>query len=149
MRLVLWAQVAGFGAMSIALESMHASVMHLNYTLVPFLVVAQLAALPLPWIRSLRAALIPAWLLVIPLASADIEPGPPFWRGVWLYGTIAAIAAWVGHSQLRLLVDLLGTRRDALHDPLTGLANRRAARRTAASPPSMRWRCGAARRCRC
>ncbi len=126
-RLVLWAQVAGFGAMSIALESMHASVMHLNYTLVPFLVVAQLAALPLPWIRSLRAALIPAWLLVIPLASADIEPDPPFWRSVWLYGTIAAIAAWVGHSQLRLLVDLLGARRDALHDALTGLPNRRAA----------------------
>ncbi|MFZ5663369.1 MAG: diguanylate cyclase [Pseudomonadota bacterium] len=126
-RLVLWAQVAGFGAMSIALESMHASVMHLNYTLVPFLVVAQLAALPLPWIRSLRAALIPAWLLVIPLASADMKADPPFWRGVWLYGTIAAIAAWVGHSQLRLLVDLLGARRDALHDALTGLPNRRAA----------------------
>jgi len=43
------------------------------------------------------------------------------------------LAAWAGHAQLRLLIDLLGARRDASHDPLTGLANRRSAERRLAS----------------
>lgn len=142
LRLLLWVQVAGFGAMSLALDPDQATVMHLNYWLSPFLVVAQLAALPLPWIRSMRAALIPAWLLLVPAVLGDLQVDAEYWHGVWLFVTIAAIAAWSGHSQLRLMVDLLGARRDAMHDPLTGLANRRAADRRLAAEHALALRRG-------
>lgn len=42
---------------------------------------------------------------------------------------LAVLAAWAGHVQLTLLIDLLGARSDASRDPLTGLANRRSAER--------------------
>lgn len=57
-----------------------------------------------------------------------LEHAPPdahLWNRLWLFGLIVAIGVWTGQAQLRLLVRLLVARREASHDPLTGLANRR------------------------
>lgn len=122
----MWLQAVAFAALQLAVDPTHVAALQIGYGLFPFVLAAQLALFPLSWWRILVAALAPATQLAVVLAAQP--PGPTqAWSEAWLFVLIVAIAAWTGQAQLHLLVDLLGARRDAFHDPLTGLANRRAA----------------------
>ena len=120
-----WLQAIGFGLLHWRVAPAHDAAAAIGYGLFPFILSAQLALLPLPWSRGLLSALAPA----AQLAMTWTAPGSIAATGnAWLlFLLIAAVAIWASHAQLRLLVDLLGARSDAAHDPLTGLANRRAA----------------------
>ena len=122
----LWPQAIGFGLLQWLVDPAHDSALEIGYGLFPFVLVAQLSVLPLPWKRALIAALVPA-LQLAAVMFASGKHGAALWNDVWLFVLLALVAAWAGHAQLRLLVDLLGARRDAAHDSLTGLPNRRAA----------------------
>lgn len=120
----MWVQAIGFGLLQWLVVSSRGTSPGIDYGLFPCLVVAQLALLPLPWSRGLLAALAPAAQLAVTLASGRTVAAS---TNVLLFLLIAGVAVWASHAQLRLLVDLLGARTDAAHDPLTGLANRRVA----------------------
>ena len=126
-RLFVWLQVLGFGAMQLCLDPAQDSVLRLGYGLFPFLVTAQLAVFPLPWGITLRSSMAAIALLLAPHALGRQALDAGLWNDLWLLGLIVALAAWASHAQLSLLIDLLGARRDASHDPLTALANRRSA----------------------
>ena len=128
-RLFVWLQVLGFGAMQLCLDPAQDSVLRLGYGLFPFLVTAQLAVFPLPWGITLRASAAAVALLLAPHVLGRQALDAALWNELWLLGLIVALAAWASHAQLSLLIDLLGARRDASHDPLTTLANRRSAAR--------------------
>ena len=127
--LLVWLQAFVFGAMQLSLEPMQGSALRLGYGLFPFVIGAQLALFPVPWGRNVCNGLGPITLLVMPMVLQGRTPGPAFWNNLWLLALLISLAAWAGHSQLLLLVDLLGARSDASHDTLTGLANRRSAER--------------------
>jgi diguanylate cyclase (GGDEF)-like protein len=123
LRAFVWVQALGFGAMELLLPRTGVSG-EVGYGLFPFVVVAQLALFPAPWPQTLRASVAPAAslaLLLYPFGTL----GPSAWRDVWLLVLLTAVAAWTAQAQLDLLARLLGARRDATHDALTGLANRR------------------------
>jgi len=126
-RLFVWLQALGFGAMQLCLDPAQDSVLRLGYGLFPFLITAQLAVFPLPWGITVRAAMAAVALLLAPQVLGYHPPDAGLWNDLWLLGLIIALAAWASHAQLSLLIDLLGARRDASHDPLTALANRRSA----------------------
>ena len=131
--LLFWLQAATYAAMQLCLDPAKSNLLRLGYGLFPFVLAAQLAILPLPWGSLFRAALAAPALLLAPVlfASRAIDTG--LWNELWLLTLILALAAWASQTQLRLVVDMLGARSDASHDPLTGLANRRSgARRLAA-----------------
>jgi diguanylate cyclase (GGDEF)-like protein len=122
----LWLQALGYGLLQAWLTPAHDTAPEIGYGLFPFVLAAQLALLPLPWLRGLVALLAPLGLLVATVAGeASRDAGR--WNDIWLFLLIGAIALWSSQAQLRLLVDLLDARADATHDPLTGLDNRRAA----------------------
>jgi diguanylate cyclase (GGDEF)-like protein len=75
----------------------------------------------------LRLALPIALLVAVPVLVGD--PGSDAATGnvVWLLALLLALAAWASSAQLSLMRELLLARRDASHDALTGLFNRRAA----------------------
>src|SRR5690606_16929242 len=64
-------------------------------------------------------------------ATALLSMGAGSQHGVmgdlWLMALLLAISTWAAAAQFSLLLNLLSARRDASHDALTGLANRRAA----------------------
>jgi diguanylate cyclase (GGDEF)-like protein len=124
----VWLQAIGFGSLQLLVGAAHADAVQIGYGLFPFLLAAQLALFALPWWRTLLAAAAPAVQLVVTqrLASTKAQ-ALPLESGLWLFALIVAVATWTSHVQLRLLISLLGARRDAAHDPLTGLANRRTA----------------------
>ncbi|MFC5568659.1 diguanylate cyclase [Lysobacter yangpyeongensis] len=124
--LFVWSQAIGFGALQWQVGPAPHGAIEIGYGLFPFVLVAQLAVLPLPWCRTVLAALAPAANLVAKLLQREPEPADA-WSEAWLFVLLAATAAWAGHAQLRLLFGLLGARRDAAHDALTGLSNRRSA----------------------
>lgn len=123
--LFLWLQAVGFGLLQWRVGADNGSAPWIGYGLFPFVLAAQLAVLPLPWLRAVLAALPPALLLVLALRSDGAHFAA--WSDAWLFVLIASVAVWAADAQLRLMVDLLGARADAAHDALTGLANRRAA----------------------
>jgi diguanylate cyclase (GGDEF)-like protein len=127
LELFIWLQCLGFAAMQLHLQQEQAGTLRVGYSLFPFVVVAQLALFPLPWGCALRVALPVALLVIAPVLHGALTPGPVLWHDLWLLVLLLALAIWAGHVQLTLLLDLLGARRDATHDPLTGLYNRRAA----------------------
>lgn len=119
----MWLQALGFGLLQWHVAPAHAAASVVGYGLFPFILAAQLSLLPLPWLRGLLVALAPAAQLAVTLTTQR----DPHWNEILLFVLIAAVVVWSSHAQLRLLVDLLGARADAAHDPLTGLANRRTA----------------------
>lgn len=119
----MWLQAIGFGLLQWRVAPAHLSAPVVGYGLFPFILAAQLSLLPLPWMRGLLAVLAPAAQLAVMLATQRES----HWNEVLLFVMIVLVVAWASHAQLRLLVDLLGARADAAHDPLTGLANRRTA----------------------
>ena len=119
----MWLQAIGFGLLQWRVAPAHPLAPVVGYGLFPFVLVAQLSLLPLPWLRGLLAVLAPAAQLAAMLATQR----EPHWNEALLFVLIATVVAWASHAQLRLLVDLLGARADAAHDALTGLANRRTA----------------------
>lgn len=127
LELLTWLQCLGFAAMQLHLQPGQEGTLRVGYSLFPFLVVAQLALFPLPWGCGLRVALPVPLLVIAPLLRGALAPGPMLWHDLWLLALLLALAIWAGYVQLTLLLDLLGARRDATHDPLTGLHNRRAA----------------------
>ncbi len=124
-----WLQALAFGAMQLCLEPAQGNALRLGYGLFPFVVGAQLAILPLPWGCILGAASATLAVSLAPVAFGVRAIDAALWNELRLLGLIIALAASASHAQLRLLIDLLGARRDASHDPLTGLANRRSAER--------------------
>lgn len=131
--LLFWLQAATYATMQLCLDPAQSNLLRLGYGLLPFVLAAQLAILPLPWASLFRAALAAPALLLAPVLFASRAVGTGLWNELWLLTLILALAAWASQAQLRLLIDLLGARNDASHDPLTGLANRRSgARRLAA-----------------
>ena len=123
----VWLQAIAFAVLQVLADpSRSPAALQIGYGLFPFVLAAQLALFPLPWWRTLVAALAPATQLAIMLL-ADAGGPAQAWSGTWLFVLIVAVAAWTGQAQLQLLVELLGARHDAFHDPLTGLPNRRAA----------------------
>ena len=127
LELLVWLQCLGFAAMQLHLQPDQEGILRVGYGLFPFVVVAQLALFPQPWSCALRVALPVSLLVIAPLLRGALLPGPMLWHDLWLLALLLALAIWAGHAQLTLLLDLLGARRDATHDPLTGLHNRRAA----------------------
>jgi diguanylate cyclase (GGDEF)-like protein len=123
LRAFVWVQAAGFGAMQLLLPRAGLSA-EVGYGLFPFVVVAQLALFPAPWPHTLRAALAPAAALALVLYAAG-SIGAAAWRDLWLLALLTGVAAWTAQAQLDLLGRLLGARREATQDALTGLANRR------------------------
>ncbi|TBR13833.1 MAG: GGDEF domain-containing protein [Lysobacter sp.] len=124
LRAFVWVQALGFGAIQLLLGHVDLAGVA-GYGLFPFVIVAQLALFPAPWPHTLRAAIAPAAALALMLGWAGPPLTPADWRDAWLLVLLVGVAAWTAQAQLRLLVELLGARRDAGHDALTGLANRR------------------------
>lgn len=124
----VWVQALGFGALQHVLESPDAG-LRLGYGLFPFVIAAQLAIFPLTWAHSLRLGIAPAALLAGCALMNHQLVDDEFASDAWLLVLILGMSAWGGHMQVRLLVELLGARRDASIDALTGLANRRFAER--------------------
>ena len=122
----VWMQALCFGTMQLALDR-DGGALRIGYGLFPFAIAAQLAVFPLPWLRSLAIGAAALALLAAPLLFHLRLVDATLWNDLWLLTLILALAAWGSHVQVRLLVDLLGARRDAARDPLTGLANRRMA----------------------
>lgn len=122
----LWLQALGFGLLHARLVPAHDTASDIGYGLFPFVLAAQLALLPMPWLRALAALLAPLALLAASLLG-DASRSAGAWNDAWLFLLLGSIALWSSHAQLRLLVELLDARADATHDPLTGLDNRRAA----------------------
>jgi diguanylate cyclase (GGDEF)-like protein len=121
-----WLQAIGFGNLQMLVESARTDAAQIGYGLFPFLLAAQLGLFAVPWWRALLMALAPA----AQFAATQLLPWDPQllpWSGLWLLVLIIAVATWSSHAQLRLLIRLLDARRDAVHDELTGLPNRRAA----------------------
>ncbi|MGN2243233.1 diguanylate cyclase [Frateuria sp. GZRR33] len=124
MWLLVALQAVGFGLLQWRVPP-HDDALRIGYGLFPYLMAAQLALFPLPWWRNLLAAVAAAGQFALLLALEGAPADALLWNRVWLFGLIVAVGAWTGQAQLRLLVRLLAARRDAAHDPLTGLANRR------------------------
>lgn len=71
--------------------------------------------LPLPWGCTLCSALAPLALLFMPVLLGIRPLHAALGNELWLFALILALAAWASHSQLGLLIELLGARRDASH----------------------------------
>lgn len=110
---------------ALTLISLPPSQMHLlvGYSFIPYLLVAVLSIFPLTLSESAIAGLG----LIILECAAQQQSGiwltPAGWQGLWLLGVLLAIAMTANHFHLGLLLRLY---RQATHDPLTGLLNRRA-----------------------
>jgi GGDEF domain-containing protein len=128
-RLFVWLQALAFVAMELCLEPANGNFLWVGYGLFPFVVAAQLAIFPLPWGCSLRVGLAALVVLFVPALMGARPLNLALLNALWLLAVLAVLAAWAGHLQLTLLIDLLGARSDASHDPLTGLANRRSVER--------------------
>ena len=124
---LVWMQAMAFAAMQLCLEPARGNLLRVGYGFFPFVVGAPLAILPLPWTCVIRAAAAALAVLLVPIAFGAGSIDASLWNDLWLLGLIVALSASASHSQLRLVIDLLGARSDASHDPLTGLANRRSA----------------------
>ncbi|MCW8807068.1 MAG: GGDEF domain-containing protein [Rhodanobacter sp.] len=125
--LFVWLQALAFVGMELCLHPAQGDLLRVGYGLFPFMVGAQLAIFPLPWGCSLRIGSAALAVLFVPALAGVRPPDIALRDALWLLGVILLLAAWAGHTQLRLLTDLLAARDDASHDPLTGLANRRSA----------------------
>jgi diguanylate cyclase (GGDEF)-like protein len=124
--IMLLAQCLAFCAIRAWLSPDASDAIRLGYSLFPFVVLAQLALFPLP---ALHAILLALPLLLIRGGAVALHPdlADGVTGDLWLMALLAAVAVWAAAAQLSLLLGLLEARRDASHDALTGLANRRAA----------------------
>jgi diguanylate cyclase (GGDEF)-like protein len=120
-------QCVAFGAMQAFLRVGAVGVLRVGYGLFPFVVAAQLAIFPVSWACALRLALPIALLLAAPMLGGDLHNGAMLWNMLWLLALLLALSCWASNAQLSLMRELLHARRDANHDALTGLFNRRAA----------------------
>jgi diguanylate cyclase (GGDEF)-like protein len=123
-------QCIGFGAMQASLQAGEPGVLRVGYGMFPFVIAVQLAIFPLTWSCALRLASPIALLVAVPMLAGN--PGNPgnvvaLWDVLWLLALLLALAVWASSAQLSLMRELLHARRDANHDALTGLFNRRAA----------------------
>jgi diguanylate cyclase (GGDEF)-like protein len=125
--IVLMGQCLAFCAMQSALSPGTPAILVLGYELFPFVLLAQLALFPLPALHTLLlgAALLGARAMA--LLSMGRGTQLEFIGDLWLMALLLAISIWAAAAQFSLLLNLLSARRDAAHDALTGLANRRAA----------------------
>jgi diguanylate cyclase (GGDEF)-like protein len=120
-------QCIGFAAMQASLQAGESGVLRVGYGMFPFVIAVQLAIFPLSWSCALRLALPIALLVAVPMLTGGPGNGASLWNVLWLLALLLALAAWASSAQLSLMRELLHARRDASHDALTGLFNRRAA----------------------
>lgn len=99
--------------------------MHLlvGYAFIPYLLVAVLSIFPFTLTESATAGLALLVLECLAQQQSGTWLTPAGWQGLWLLGVLLAIAMTANHFHLNLLLRLY---RQATHDPLTGLLNRRA-----------------------
>jgi diguanylate cyclase (GGDEF)-like protein len=128
LRLFLWVQALGFGLMQALFVPDAGTHLSVGYGLAPFVIAAQIALFPVTWAQALRLAVAPAVALSLGYLGGRVFIAADFWRDAWLVALLAGMAAWTSQAQLRLLIGLTAARHDATRDPLTGLANRRAAK---------------------
>ena len=120
-------QCIAFAAMQGCLHAGGVGALRVGYGLFPYIVAVQLAIFPVSWACALRLASPIALLVAVPVLGGELRSGPMLWNLLWLLALLLALAAWASNAQLSLLRELLHARRDATHDALTGLFNRRAA----------------------
>lgn len=109
----------------LTLVSLPPGQMHLlvGYAFIPYLLVAVLSIFPLTLSESAIAGAGLIALECLAQQQAGTWLTPAGWQGLWLLGVLLAIAMTANHFHLGLLLRLY---RQATHDPLTGLLNRRA-----------------------
>ena len=120
-------QCIAFAAMQAFLHTDAVGVLRVGYGLFPFVVAAQLAIFPVSWACALRLALPIALLVAASTLGGGLHEGAMLWNLLWLLALLLGLSAWASNAQLSLMRELLHARRDASHDALTGLLNRRAA----------------------
>jgi diguanylate cyclase (GGDEF)-like protein len=120
-------QCIAFAAMQASLRTDAVGVLRVGYGLFPFVVAAQLAIFPVSWACALRLALPIALLVAAPTLAGGLHDRAMLWNLLWLLVLLLGLSAWASNAQLSLMRELLHARRDASHDALTGLLNRRAA----------------------
>ncbi len=97
----------------------------LGYRFIPFLLMALLAIFPLTLTESLVAAMALVLLESLAQQHEGIWLTLEGWQGLWLLLALMAISLTANYFHLGLLLRLY---RQATHDSLTGLLNRRALR---------------------
>lgn len=127
LRAFILLQVFGFAGLQLLFPRDPQAAQAIGYGLFPFAVAAQLALFPATWLQVVRLSIAPVAMLALNHAVDGRHFDVEVRNDVWLLALLLFVAAWTAHSQLVLLVKLLGARRDAAHDALTGLANRRQA----------------------
>ncbi len=110
----------GLTLLSVPPGQMHQLV---GYSFIPYLLMALLAIFPLTLIESLLAAAALFLIECLAQQHAGIWLTPEGWEGLWLLSALMAISLTANYFHLGLLMRLY---RQATHDPLTGLLNRRA-----------------------
>jgi diguanylate cyclase len=118
-------QVAFYGWMARIVGMSDSALLQLGYQLYPYLVVAQIAIFPLAVAEAMLLALPALAAVVLRLLIGEPAANLGALSSLWLLAALSGIAAAASASQLALLISLLGARRQASEDPLTGLANRR------------------------
>jgi diguanylate cyclase (GGDEF)-like protein len=94
----------------------------IGYTFLPFLMVALLAVFPLTLFEGIASvALIFIFVVAVEGSSGTLFALSTL-GDLWLMALLAAIALWAELTQLHMLLRLY---REATHDPLTRLVNRR------------------------
>lgn len=124
-RAFLALQVVGFGLIQVAVGPDDAGALRIGYGVFPMVLAAQLAVFPMVWYATLRTGLWSLTLAAIPHLLAPSLNQVALLDSLWQVGLIVMVVTWASHTQLRMLIALLTARRDATHDPLTGLENRR------------------------
>lgn len=124
---VVLGQCLAFCAMQSALSPDALTLLRLGYGLFPFVLLAQLALFPLPVLHSLLLGLAVIASRSTAMLLLDGNAELEFFGSLWLMALLLAISVWAASTQFSLLLNLIVARRDAAHDALTGLANRRAA----------------------
>ncbi|MDH5632600.1 MAG: GGDEF domain-containing protein [Gammaproteobacteria bacterium] len=133
MQSLVWAQIRlavfvivaclfyGFSRIELSSSASYEGIL-VGYSFLPYLTIAFLAIFPLTFFEGLRHAA----LVLVTFVGTELLFGGSLTLSrlgdIWLLLLLAGIAAWTQLSQLQMLLRLY---REASHDALTGLANRR------------------------
>lgn len=104
------------------IQSAHYDGMVTGYDFFPFMIVGMLAVFPLTILEILAFAVAVGGAETITLRMQGTYGTVAAFGHLWLLSVLAVIAGWAAVNQLGMLLALY---RQATHDPLTGLSNRR------------------------
>jgi len=124
---VILGQCAAFCFLRRVLPEDSSELLQIGYGLFPFIVMAQIALFPLPLLHAAALGLAVLGARTAAALVSGAELGHAAIGDLWLGALLLAVVTWAAGTQFSLLLSLIRARRDASHDALTGLANRRAA----------------------